>query len=236
MTILPLKLEDVVVTRRRNRLLGPISYEVAGKGFTIVMGPNGSGKTTLLRLMHGVQRHSEGQVSWAQPTEIAAKLQAFVFQSPIMLRRTVLQNLAYPLRLLNVPKVVANAQADMWAERIGLGGKLNQQAPRLSAGEKQKLALGRALIRRPEVLFLDEPCANLDGRATREIEAILLEASQTGTRVIMATHDMGQAHRLATDAIFMLGGLIHEKGPAPLLFAKPRRAETKGFLNGEIVE
>jgi tungstate transport system ATP-binding protein len=108
-------------------------------------------------------------------------------------------------------------------------------APRLSGGEKQKLALGRALIRRPEVLFLDEPCANLDGRSTREIEALLIDAKEAGTRIIMTTHDLGQARRLASDVLFLVGGRLVEQGEAAGFFAAPGTAEAKLFLAGEIV-
>lgn len=235
-SILPLTLENVLVSRRGKRLLGPIDHSISGGGITIVIGPNGSGKTTLLRAMHGVQRLAEGSISWAQPQEIAEKKQSFVFQSPIMIRRTVLQNLTFPLELIGTPKVVARKLAAAWAERIGLGGKLEQHAPRLSGGEKQKLALARALIREPEVLFLDEPCANLDGRATREIEQILLETMSVGTRVVMSTHDMGQARRLADDVIFMLGGEIHEAGSAGEILDSPKQVQTERFLHGDIVE
>lgn len=235
-SILPLNLENVVVKRREKRLLGPINFQLSGRGMTIVIGPNGSGKTTFLRVMHGVQRLANGSVAWACPEEIAQKSQAFVFQSPIMLRRSVVQNLTYPLELIGTPKKQARELAIDWAVRIGLGGKLEQQAPRLSGGEKQKLALARALIRKPEVLFLDEPCANLDGRATREIEQLLLETSRSGTRVIMSTHDMGQARRLARDVIFMLGGKIHEEGPAAQVLNAPKQIQTDRFLSGEIVE
>lgn len=235
-SILPLKLENVVVSMRGKRLIGPVTSEIAATGLTIVIGPNGSGKTTFLRMMHGVQRVSSGQLNWAQPIEIAQKHQAFVFQSPIMLRRNVEQNLTYPLELANVSKEEAKERAHLMAAEIGLGDKLNQQAPRLSGGEKQKLALARALIRRPEVLFLDEPCANLDGRATREIEQVLLKANSAGTRIIMSTHDMGQARRLATDVIFLLGGEIHEVGPAEQFFDQPESVDTQRFLRGDIVE
>lgn len=235
-SILPLTLENVHVSRFGKRLLGPVDHQMSGGGITIVIGPNGSGKTTLLRVMHGVQRLAEGRVSWAQPQDIAEKKQSFVFQSPIMIRRNVLQNLTFPLELIGAEKSVAHKLAVGWAERIGLGGKLEQYAPRLSGGEKQKLALARALIRQPEVLFLDEPCANLDGSATREIEQILLETMSTGTRVIMSTHDMGQARRLADDVIFMLGGEIHEAGPAAAILDSPRKVQTKRFLHGDIVE
>lgn len=235
-SILPLQLEEAVVARKGKRLIGPITHEISPHGVTMILGPNGSGKTTLLRLMHGVERASKGQVTWAQPLKIAQESQSFVFQSPIMLRRSVEQNLIYPLDQFKTPKTQAKERAHAWAARIGLLDKLDQQAPRLSGGEKQKLALARALIRRPEVLFLDEPCANLDGRATREIEKILKETAASGTRILMSTHDLGQSRRLATDVVFMLAGRIHETGPAAQFFTAPNHAETKMFLNGDIVE
>jgi tungstate transport system ATP-binding protein len=108
-------------------------------------------------------------------------------------------------------------------------------ATRLSGGERQKLAIARALIRDPEVLFLDEPCSNLDGQSTREIETLLLEAAAAGTRIIMATHDMGQARRLASEVIFVMSGRIVEMGLAHDLFDAPKTAELKAFLKGDIL-
>ena len=92
------------------------------------------------------------------------------------------------------------------------------------------------MIRAPKVLFLDEPCANLDGRATREIETLLLEAHAAGTRIVMTTHDLGQARRLAQDVLFLLNGKIHEQGPSPQIFEAPRTPETKAFFKGDILE
>ena len=106
----------------------------------------------------------------------------------------------------------------------------------LSGGERQKLALARALIRSPEVLFLDEPCANLDGRSTREIEAILMEARRNGTQIVMATHDMGQARRFADAVAFLLRGRIHEFARADHFFKAPNTAEAAAFLKGDILE
>jgi tungstate transport system ATP-binding protein len=119
--------------------------------------------------------------------------------------------------------------------RIGLDAFANTAATRLSGGERQKLAIARALIRKPQVLFLDEPCANLDGHTTREIEALLSETAAAGTRLIMATHDMGQARRLAGDVIFMLNGEICEHGAASDIMYAPQTPELKSFLQGDIV-
>ncbi|WP_341366773.1 ATP-binding cassette domain-containing protein [Yoonia sp. BS5-3] len=234
--ILPLKMQDAVVKRRGKTLLGPASLTVAQTGLTIILGPNGSGKTTLLRALHGLDRLSEGQINWQTSVQKAQLAQAFVFQAPIMMRRSVRENLSYPLQLRGVAQDQITAAVGNWAARIGLTAALDQPAPQLSGGEKQKLALGRALISDPQILFLDEPCANLDGRATREIEAILHQVQTKGTRILMATHDIGQARRLATDVVFLMHGKIIETGDADSFFAQPTTAEAAALLNGDIVE
>lgn len=235
-TILPLVMTGAVVKRRGKILLGPVDLTISPGDFTIILGPNGAGKTTLLRALHGLEKLATGDVRWQVPVTDARPKQAFVFQSPIMMRRNVRDNLAYPLTLHGVPKSEARAQAEVWAAKVGLGAVLDQQAPLLSGGEKQKLALARALIRAPEVLFLDEPCANLDGRSTREIEAILKGAQADGTRILMSTHNIGQARRLATNIVFLMGGEIIESGPATGFFDAPKTPQATALLNGDIVE
>lgn len=233
--ILPLTVQNASVHRRGKRLIGPVTLDLPADGFTIIVGPNGSGKTTLLRIMHGVERLSEGAVTWAVPDAEARHEQAYVFQTPIMLRRSVAENLRYPLKLQSVPKPQIEADVRKWVDRIGLSDAMDLSATRLSGGEKQKLALARALIRKPQVLFLDEPCANLDGASTRDIENLLLEARQSGTRVIMTTHDLGQARRLATDAIFMLHGRVKEQAKAEAFFGTPESPELQAFFRGDII-
>lgn len=235
MGILPLTLDEVLVRRRGRRLIGPVSMRLAPAGVTIILGPNGSGKTTLLKVMHGVARISAGSVRWAVPDEEAQHNQAYVFQTPIMLRRSVRDNLRYPLDLHGVARDIRDARVAEWARKIGLEDRLSIQATRLSGGEKQRLAVGRALIRRPEVLFLDEPCANLDGASTRDIEALLREAHAAGTRIVMTTHNIGQARRLATDALFMLHGRVHESGAAVSFFDAPKTPELQAFFRGDII-
>lgn len=229
----PLTLSKLRVHRRGRCVIGPIDHVIEQGGTTMVIGPNGSGKTTLLRVMHGIERISSGSATWAQADHAN---HAYVFQSPVVLRRSVAQNLSYPLQLLKRPKAEIGEAVDHWIERIGLMSVKDLAATRLSGGERQKLAIARALIRKPEVLFLDEPCANLDGQSTREIEALLSEADAAGTRIIMATHDMGQARRLATDVIFMNSGKIAENGPASILFGSPKTPELIAFLKGDILE
>jgi tungstate transport system ATP-binding protein len=234
--LFPLIMTGAVVKRRGARLLGPVDLSFEGTGLTMVIGPNGSGKTTLLKALHGIERLSSGSVHWAAPPDEARARQAYVFQTPTMLRRSVLDNLAYPLKLAGMDKTEIAERCALWAERIGLHDALDRPAPRLSGGERQKLALARALIRDPDVVFLDEPCANLDGRATFEIEEMLQAALTSGTRIIMTSHSTGQMRRLATDVIFLHKGQVLEAGHADALLRNPETSALSAFLNEDIVQ
>ncbi len=236
MSMFPLVVRGAGTSRRGKRLIGPVNLDLDGQGICVVVGPNGSGKTTLLRMLHGIARCSMGAIDWACDEAQARQRQAFVFQQPVMLRRSVAENIAFPLRQKGVARRDALARSAQWAGRVGLGDMLDRPAGVLSGGEQQKLSLARALISEPELLFLDEPTAALDGRATREIEEILRRASGAGTALILSTHDMGQARRLANRVIFMLGGQVHETGPAEPFFDAARTPEARAFLNGDIVE
>jgi tungstate transport system ATP-binding protein len=231
--ILPLTLDAVEVRRAGRVILGPVTWTLDGPGITVVLGPNGSGKTTLLRVMHGLDRVRQGRVSWAGQDTRAR--QAFVFQTPILMRRSVLDCIAFPLLLDGQSRKDARRAAAAQAEKVGLGDRLQLEAFDLSGGEKQKLAIARALIRAPQVLFLDEPCANLDGASIREIEAILTAARDTGTRIVLSTHHIGQARRLADEIVFLYNGKLHETGTAPAFFAAPQTPEATAHINGDLL-
>ena len=233
--LLPLTVADAEVRRKGRRLIGPLSLTVEGDGVSIILGPNGSGKTTLLRLLHGLERPRGGAVSWNAPEAEAQAAQSFVFQTPIMMRRSVLDCIAYPLMLRGVSRARARETAEAALKDAGLEPVKDVQAPSISGGEKQKLALARALITGPRILFLDEPCANLDGRATRDIEATLCAAAKQGVRILMSTHDLGQARRLADEVLFMVGGKLAEHAPADAFFAAPETEAAKAFLDGRII-
>ena len=235
-TILPLRLHQIEVRRAGRAILGPLDLTIENSGPLVVLGPNGSGKSTLLRVCHGITRPTTGRCKWAVPRADADLAQAFVFQTPILLRRTALENVTYSLTIRGDTKKVAKTQAFEMLEGVGLGDMANLRATVLSGGEKQKLALARALVTRPEVLFLDEPTASLDGRSTREIEAILATAQTQGTKLVMATHDLGQARRIAAHVTFLLNGKIVESTPAPAFFAGPKTKAAQAFLKGDIVE
>lgn len=234
-TILPLSVQSATVVKNGTRLLGPVDLSLGETGLTIVLGPNGAGKSTLLRLLHGLEKPAEGRLRFAAPRHETYAKQAFVFQTPVMLRRTVLGNLTYPLTVHGMARHEAEKQALTWLKTLGLSGHEQQRASQLSGGERQKLALARALIRAPQLLFLDEPCANLDGASTRDIERLILTARAAGTRILMATHDLGQARRLATDVLFLHKGQIVESGPASAFFDAPQTPEAQAFLKGDLV-
>ncbi len=230
-----LRLSDVSLRRRGRTILGPLDAGLNGQGITILMGPNGAGKTTLLRAIHGLERVNTGQIHWTDPQDANGRNQGFVFQTPVLMRRSVVDCIAYPMLLDGVTRDQAREQARARATEVGLVVNLEQSVADLSGGEKQKMALARALIRSPRILFLDEPCANLDGRSVKEIEEILHRIKAGGTRILMSTHDMGQARRLADDVLFLHAGKLVEQSNGDDFFRSPRTAEAKAYLKGEIL-
>jgi tungstate transport system ATP-binding protein len=234
-SIFPLQIRNACIKKSGAQIIGSINLELLDKGCTIVIGPNGSGKTSLLRLMHGLEKTSQGSVKWNVPHAQAYASQCFVFQTPVIMRRSVRENIAYPLIIRGERKKVAMQEADKWIENVGLEASAEKNAPVLSGGERQKLAVARALITNPKILFLDEPTTNLDGASTKEIERLVRQAQEAGTRIVMATHDFGQARRLGTDVLFMYRGQIHETSKADDFFPTPKTVEAKAFLAGEIV-
>ena len=218
------------------RILGPINLQIDKGDIAVILGPNGSGKTSLLKALHGILKPKEGTVRWSCLKTESIPKQMFVFQTPIMLRRSVFENLTYPLLLRKISKEQANYQAARWLDRIDLRTSMQVPATRLSGGEKQKLALARALITEPEMLFLDEPCASLDGKTTYEIESLLQSCVANGTTIMMSTHDIGQAKRLAKNIYFLNKGILESIQPAKTFFIKPLSRNASKFIAGDIVE
>ena len=231
----PLRVTDVKINIKSKRLIGPINLEIEQNGISILLGANGSGKTTLLEALHGLRKLSAGKVEWNISNNQAAAEQAFVFQSPIMLRRTVAENLAFPLKVRRLSKLTTTTEVMMWAKKIGLEDKIRQQAVLLSGGEMQAIAVARALITKPKMLFLDEPTASLDGATKKAIEDILISASSNGTKILMSTHDLGQLKRLARDIIFLHKGIVEAHCSKEEFLTKPASKAAKQFLAGDIV-
>ena len=232
----PLIAENLVVEFKGQRILGPIGLNLSKGDIAVILGPNGYGKTTLLKSLHGIIKIKHGAISWSCPKSESMAKQMFVFQSPVMLRRSVFENLTYPLTLCKTTKAEINRLADEWVSRISLKEVIHIAATRLSRGEKQKLALARALITKPEMLFLDEPTASLDGKTTLEIEKLLQNCAENGTTIMMSTHDIGQAKRLAKNILFLNKGKLESTQPAQTFFREPMSNNASKFIAGDIVE
>ncbi|MCX7373995.1 MAG: ATP-binding cassette domain-containing protein [Alphaproteobacteria bacterium] len=231
-TILPLRAEGLGFSAGGIAILSDVSLTLEAGSPSIIVGPNGAGKSVLLRLLHGLLPPGTGRVLWAGE---AARRQAMVFQRPVLLRRSVLANAAYPLKLAGVVAAEREPRARAALEIVGLAALADRPARRLSGGEQQRLALARAAALAPEVLFLDEPCASLDPAATRAVEEIVGTLAARGTKIVMTTHDLGQARRLAGEVLFLNGGRLREQTPAATFFNQPATPDAAAFLRGELL-
>ncbi len=229
--LLPLEVESLGFAAGGATLIDRVSFTIDHPGISVIMGPNGAGKSLLLRLLHGLLAPTAGSIRWGGgPLDARARRrQAMVFQKPVLLRRSVAANIDF---------VLARGQRDRRdaiLREAGLYRQRRQPARLLSGGEQQRLALARALATDPEVLLLDEPCASLDSGTTLAIENRLQAARERGLKIILVTHDLGQAHRLGDEILFMHRGRIVEQQPATAFFAAPASAEARAYVAGKIV-
>jgi len=233
---LPLRLDGVRFEAGGARLIDDLTLTLDAGARTIVLGPNGAGKSLLLRLCHGLLRPSAGSIRWAwdDPARLR-RAQAFVFQRPVLLRRSAGANVAYALAVARVARAERRARVMAALEQVGLAHLAGRPARVLSGGEQQRLALARAWALRPRVLFLDEPTANLDPAATRAIEAVVAAMHQRGVKIVMTTHDLGQARRHADEIVFLHKGRLIEHAAAACFFARPATPEARAFVAGELL-
>jgi len=230
----PIEVRDMFLQTEEITLLSGINLKIPDNGITIIMGPNGAGKSLLLRCLHGLIKPSKGEITYAgKLLDIKIrKKQSMVFQTPTLLRRPVLENLLFVIEkkdknhVDNCLKMLA---------KINLEGHKNQPARLLSGGEKQRLSLARALLTKPDVLFLDEPTANLDPSSVLLIENLILEARSNGIKIILITHDIAQAKRLADEVIFINKGHIIEHSKGKTFFIKPSSSEAQAYLDGNLL-
>ncbi len=234
-TDLPLTLADVSVLAREVTILDGIRLTFDAGRPTMLIGPNGSGKTTLLRVAMGLLAPSRGRVTWGGREHAPPDRRAILFQRPAMLRRSAAGNIRYALAAAGVPRTEQPTRAEALLAEVGLAGLAKRPARRLSGGEQQRLALARALALDPAVLFLDEPAASLDPAATKAIEDIVRNVTARGVKVVMSTHDLGQAKRLAGDVVLLHRGRLIEQSPAEEFFAAPRSEEARKFIAGELL-
>ncbi|HET9903397.1 MAG TPA: ATP-binding cassette domain-containing protein [Xanthobacteraceae bacterium] len=233
---LPILFDRVSLRAGETAILRDVSLSLAPGAPTVLIGPNGAGKTSLIRIAMGLQKPSGGSISWGgRPAPPPGRL-AIVFQRPVMLRRSVRANIAFALAGQGLSRTERHARVARLLDLAALGGLADRPARRLSGGEQQRLALARALAREPEALFLDEPANNLDPAATKSVEALIRNAAASGIKIVMTTHDLGQARRLGGEIIFLAGGQLLERAPADRFFAAPATEKAAAFLRGDIVE
>lgn len=228
MSVAWLAIDRLSLTEGGTRIVEDVSLSLSAQR-SVVLGPNGAGKSTLLRLIHGLLHPSGGALHWPQ-----ALAQAMVFQRPVMLRTTAMANVIYGLKLKGYAATECEQRARQALARVGLEALAKRPARLLSGGEQQRVALARAWALEPELLILDEPTASLDPASSREVERIVNEIAATGTRILMTTHNLGQARRLAEEIVFIDRGRIVEQTPAEQFFTQPETEAAQRFLKEEI--
>ncbi len=234
-TNLPIVFEEVSFVVRDVTILDRITLAFTAGAPTVVVGPNGAGKTTLLRLAMGLIQPTAGRATWGGRADASPDRRAIVFQRPVMLRRSTEANLRYALEAANVPSAEHAARVRELLALVGLANLGDRPARKLSGGEQQRLALARALAKDPQVLFLDEPTASLDPAATKSVEDLIQDVAARGIKVVMSTHDLGEARRLAGDVVLMHRGRIVEASDATIFFSSPKTPEAARFVAGELL-
>ena len=224
-----LYLRDVSVRFGQVQALRQVSISVARGELVALVGPNGSGKTTLLRAMHGLLRMQGTRTVGPQ-----AQRQAMVFQRPFMMRLSVRNNLRLALWLSGVPRAQWNERCAAALARVALQGLEERPARALSGGQQQRLAIARAWSVQPTLLFLDEPTASLDPTAKKEVEALLAGFAADGMTLVMSTHNLGQAKRLASRVVYLEDGEIHADLPTAQFFDGALQGRARQFVKGEM--
>jgi len=232
---MPVDLEDVSVLAGGVTLLYGVTMHLAPGAPTVLIGPNGAGKTTLLRVVMGLIAPSRGRITWAGRESAPPTRRAIVFQRPVMLRRSAAGNVRYALAAAAVPSANRAERIAELLALVGLSNLARRPARRLSGGEQQRLALARALARDPDLLLLDEPTASLDPAATKAIEDIVRDVAARGVKVVMSTHDLGQARRIGGDVALLHRGRLIEHALASDFFTAPKTGEAQRFIAGELL-
>lgn len=235
-SILPLTFDQVTYQIGRLKLIKEMSFNLEAGKRTVIIGPNGAGKTLLLKLCHGLLKPTEGRALWnGRPPKDVLANQKMVFQRPVMLRRSVYANMDYALSIQGVARSTRREVIDDVLHKAALRRLANAPARSLSFGEQQRLACARAWACDPEVLILDEPTSSMDPTATHAFEDMLKNIYKSGTKIIMTTHDLGQARRLADDVMFLYRGRLLEHRAAKAFFRKPKNDLAQKFLNGDLL-
>lgn len=233
------ELSDIVKRYGSRTVLSVPRLAVGAGRMLALVGPSGAGKSTLLRILNFLEPPDSGELRFAGalvppggPTLVTRRAITTVFQRPVLLDASVWQNVAYGLR---VRRQLDHGRVAAAIERVGLRKLAQAHGRTLSGGEQQRVALARALVVEPRVLLLDEPTANLDPENVAIIEAIVREQRDAGTTVVIVTHNLFQARRLADDAALLIDGALIEAGPCAGLFERPGDPRTAAFCQGRMI-
>jgi len=228
-----LVLDRVCFASDQKTIIDNASLSINQNGITVLLGYNGAGKSVLLKLMHGILKPDSGRIAWNEQAlrDTDRTRHAMVFQKPTLLRRSVAANIDYVLKIRHR---FSKATRQELLSQVGLSVFEKQPARLLSGGEQQRLALAQALACSPTVLFLDEATASLDPASTVIIEQIVQQQAQAGTQVIMITHDIAQAKRLAQHIVFVNQGQVVEHSTASEFFTQPRSTVAQAYIAGKI--
>lgn len=229
----PLTISGLRFQPNGRAILDGVDLQLSGDGVSVVLGPNGAGKTLLLRLIAGLLPAHGGAMNWGGAPVPDGRL-AMVFQQPMLLRLSVFTNVEFALRPQALSAAERHARTVEVLARVGLAHRAKDSARLLSGGERQRLALARAWAMRPRLLLLDEPTAALDPSATETVERIIREIRIEGAKILMTTHNLGQAIRIADDIIFLADGQVQEHEPAQRFFARPQSLAAQAYLQGEL--
>ena len=216
------------------KILDKINCKIHNESIIAILGPNGAGKSMFLKSINGLIGVESRKIYFnsREINDHIRKDMALVFQKPTLLRRTVLENMQFVLEKKNK---ISNLQITNLLQRVGLDIYKYKPARLLSGGEQQRLSLARALLINPSLLLLDEPTANLDPYSLNLIEEIILDENKKGKTIILTTHDMGQAKRLAKEILFFNKGKLLEQTKAINFFKKPKTKEAQSYINGQIL-
>ena len=222
-----IELKNITVVSNGRTILNIPHAIIPADRITACIGPNGAGKTTLLKLLDGLIKPATGTVSYSFDTNTA-----LVLHHTPMIKASARTNMSMAA---DADPNISATDINQALDKVGLNALASSPAHKLSAGERQKLCLGRALLQKPNLVLLDEPTANLDPQATEQVEKIIHDFDQSGSDVIFSSHQLAQVQRLAQYIIFIDGGEIKEKGPVGPFFSDPQTQAAKRYLHQELL-
>jgi tungstate transport system ATP-binding protein len=232
-----LKLVDIKKSYRSVNALNSVSLEMQGGKIIVLLGVNGAGKTTLMRIMAGLENPDSGQLLFNNQNidcKALRQVSTLVFQKSAMFSTNVYDNLAYGLRIRKVPKAEIKKKVAEALQAVRLSGFEKRRAKKTSGGEQQRIALARAFLLDSQVLLLDEPTANLDPNSASIIEKAIVSRKSDQRIIVMATHNLTQARRMADEIIHIYNGNIVEVATPEDFFENPKSEVSRKFVNGEL--